>query len=275
MKFIFLLIASVFFCSLTYSQEDVKGSKDHPMFNRMPGYRIMHYKEHEFDVYKDFLNETGKKMSVEGRYYYFNYGLNKGAKTSSGPQVLRNYMNAVKKVGGSVIYEEGCCNVYLKLKHNNQVIWARVKSYSDAGSYQVWIIEEAKMEQDIVANANAMLNDIKSQGRVALYGIYFDFDKSDVKPESEPTLKEISKLLSENPSLNLYVVGHTDNVGDYNYNMKLSQSRAEAVVNILVSKYKIDKNRITSAGVGPLSPIASNDTEEGKALNRRVELIKR
>ena len=95
------------------------------------------------------------------------------------------------------------------------------------------------------------------------------------KPESDPTLKEISKLLSENPRLNLYVVGHTDNVGDYNYNMKLSQARADAVVKTLVSKYNVDKKRLTPAGVGPLSPVTTNDTEEGKAKNRRVELIKK
>ena len=105
--------------------------------------------------------------------------------------------------------------------------------------------------------------------------IYFDFDKSDVKSESDPTLKEISKLLSENPKLNLYVVGHTDNVGDYDYNMKLSQARADAVVKTLVSKYNVNKNRLTSGGVGPLAPVTTNDTEEGKAKNRRVELIKK
>ena len=275
MKLILLFVISILFCSLAFSQEDIKGSKDHPLFNRMPGYRIMHYNDRDFDVYKNFRNENGKKMTVEGHFYYFQYGIKKGEKKASGPQVLRNYMNAVKKVGGSVILEEGCCNVYLKLKKNNQVTWVRVESYRDAGSYQVWIVEEAKMEQDIVVDAKAMLNDLNSQGHIALYGIYFDFDKSDVKSESEPALKEISKLLSENPSLNLYVVGHTDNTGDFNYNMKLSQSRAEAVVNTLTSKYGVNKNRITSAGVGPLSPIASNDTEEGKALNRRVELIKR
>jgi outer membrane protein OmpA-like peptidoglycan-associated protein len=269
------LIVCFLFSALIYSQEDIKGSKDHPLFNRMPGYRIMHYKDQEFDVYKDFLNEKGKKMTVEGHFYYFNYGIKKGEEKASGPQVLRNYMNAVKKAGGSVVYEEGCCNVYLKLKNNNRITWVRVKAYRDAGSYQVWIVEEAEMEQDIVVDAKSMLNDINAQGRVALYGIYFDFDKSDVKPESDPTLKEISKLLSENPKLDLYIVGHTDNVGDYNYNMKLSESRADAVVKTLVSKYNVDKNRLTPAGVGPLAPVTTNDTEEGRAKNRRVELIKK
>jgi OmpA-OmpF porin, OOP family len=274
MRYTLLFLSILILCSFLYSQ-DVEGSKDHPMFNRMTGYRITNYKEREFDVYKDFMNEKGKKMTVEGHSYYFNYGLNKGAKLPSGPQVLRNYMNAVKNAGGSVVFEEGCCNVYLKLEKNNRITWVRVKAYRDPRSYQMWIIEEDKMKQEIVVDAKSMLNNINSQGRVALYGIYFDFDKSDVKPESDPTLRQISKLLTENPSLDLYVVGHTDNVGDFKYNMKLSQSRAEAVVAKLISDYGIDKTRLTAAGVGPLSPVTSNSTEEGRAENRRVELIKK
>jgi len=275
MKTFTLILTLLIFCSLSFAQEDAKGSKDHPLFNRMPGYRIMGYEDKDFYVFDKFLDENGKKMNVEGHYYYFNYGLNDGEKMASGPQVLRNYMNAVKKAGGIVVYEEGCCNVYLKLAKNNRITWVRVKAYTDAGSYQVWIVEEAEMEQDIVVDANSMMSDINVQGRVALYGIYFDFDKTEVKPESDPTLKEIAKLLSDNPSLNLFVVGHTDNTGDYKYNMKLSQDRAEAVVKALVSKYNVDSKRLTSAGVGPLAPFTTNDTEEGKAKNRRVELIKK
>ena len=82
-------------------------------------------------------------------------------------------------------------------------------------------------------------------------------------------------MLSDNPSLNLFVVGHTDNVGDFKYNMKLSEERANAVVKVLISKYGVDKKRLTPAGVGPLAPVTSNDTEEGRAENRRVELIKK
>lgn len=274
MKVGMFLFVCFLFSALIYSQGDIKGSKDHPMFNRMPGYRITEYKEHDFNVYNDFFIGKGKSMSLEGHTYNINYGLNKGVEPASGPQVLRNYMNAVKKAGGTVVYEEGS-NVYMKLIKDNRVTWVRVNASGDAYSYFVWIIEEAEMEQDIVVDAKSMLGDINAQGRVALYGIYFDFDKSDVKPESDPTLKEISKLLSENPKLKLYVVGHTDNVGDYNYNMKLSQARADAVAKTLVSKYNVDKSRLTPAGIGPLAPVTTNDTEEGKAKNRRVELSKK
>ena len=272
LQFLSIIFLFYSFCS---AQEDVKGSKDHPLFNRMPDYRIMRYENLDFNVLKDFRDADGKKITVEGKYYYFNYGIKKGAKSASGPQVLRNYMNAVKKAGGQVVFEEGCCNVYLILQKNNRITWVRVKAYTDAGSYQVWIVEEAAMKQDIVVDANAMLSDINAQGHVALYGIYFDFNKSEIKPESESTLNEIVKLLNENPELNLYVVGHTDNVGKFSYNMELSKSRAEAVVNTLVSKFSVNQNRLVAAGVGPLAPVATNDTEEGKAKNRRVELIKK
>jgi OmpA-OmpF porin, OOP family len=275
MKTLIIVFTLSIFCSLTFSQEDIGGSKDHPLFNRMPGYRIARYENIEFNVYDDFKDENGKRVKVEGHYFFFNYLVKDGEKSASGPQVLRNYMNAVTKAGGEVLFEEGCCNVYLKLEKNNQITWVRVKAYKDAGSYQVWIVEEAEMEQDIVVDASSMFNDINAQGRVALYGIYFDFNKSDVKPESDPTLKEIAKLLADNPSLNLFVVGHTDNVGDFKYNMKLSEERADAVVKVLISKYGVDKKRLTPAGVGPLAPVTSNDTEEGREENRRVELIKK
>ena len=107
-----------------------------------------------------------------------------------------------------------------------------------------------------------------------IYGIYFDFNKAEVKPESEPALKEITKLLQQNPNLKLYVVGQTDNEGALDYNMKLSQQRAEAVVKELVTKYNVVQGRLTACGLGPLAPVISNDTEEGKAKNRRVELVK-
>lgn len=139
---------------------------------------------------------------------------------------------------------------------------------------QVDFIEVKPMETGlVVVNADALAKDIAKTGHVAIYGIYFDFDKADVKPESDPVLKEIAKLLQQNPKLKLYVVGHTDNVGDLTYNMKLSQARAGAVVEELVSKYGVDAKRLKAHGVGPLSPVVSNNTEEGRAKNRRVELV--
>lgn len=130
------------------------------------------------------------------------------------------------------------------------------------------------MEQQVVADAKSLMSDIQEKGSASVYGIYFDFDKADIKPESEPAINEIAKLLQENKGLKLYVVGHTDNVGGLDYNMKLSKARADAVIKELVTKYKISPDRLKAYGVGSLAPVASNDTEEGKAKNRRVELVK-
>lgn len=267
------ILAFIIILSCVLNAQDVAGSKDHPLFNRMPDYRIMRYEDNDFDVYKEFLDNNGKKMTVEGRYYFFNYGIKKGAIASSGPKILRNYMNAVKSAGGTVVYEEGCCNVYLSLKKDNRITWVRVKSYTDGRSYQVWIIEEEEMEQDIVADPKAMGDDIERTGRVAIYGIYFDTDSYKIKPESDPTLKAIAELLKTKSNLNVYVVGHTDMTGDFDHNMKLSENRAKAIVDALVKDYEISAKRLIGKGVGPLSPVSTNKTNEGKQLNRRVELV--
>ena len=137
------------------------------------------------------------------------------------------------------------------------------------------VVESKAMETGMVAvKADAMAKGIDSTGHIALYGVYFDTDSADIKPESSSTLEEMSKLLRSRPSLKLQVVGHTDSQGGYEHNTDLSRRRAEAVATSLVSRYGVDSGRLRAAGVGPLSPVASNDTPEGRAKNRRVELVK-
>src|SRR4029453_7794640 len=123
-------------------------------------------------------------------------------------------------------------------------------------------------------DAAAMAKDISRTGHVALYGIYFDTDKADPKSESQPTLQEIAKLLKQDAAMQHYIVGHTDNVGAFDYNIGLSERRAAAVVKELTAKHGIAAARLKAAGVGMLSPVAPNDGEEGRAKNRRVELVK-
>jgi outer membrane protein OmpA-like peptidoglycan-associated protein len=139
--------------------------------------------------------------------------------------------------------------------------------------YNVQMVEKQLMKQDVVANADALSGSIKETGRVAVYGIYFDTGKADLKPESDPALAEIVKMLKADPGLKVYVVGHTDNVGQFTSNVKLSQDRAASVVNALVSKHAIAAARLIPFGCGPATPVASNKTDVGKAKNRRVELV--
>ena len=137
------------------------------------------------------------------------------------------------------------------------------------------IVETAPMEKKMVTvNADAMAKSIADQGTIALYGIYFDTGKADLKPESRPTLDEIAKLLQADQGLRLYVVGHTDSVGGFDYNMDLSRRRAQAVAQELAGAHGVPRDRLQSAGVGFLAPVATNENEEGRALNRRVELVK-
>jgi len=132
------------------------------------------------------------------------------------------------------------------------------------------------METGMVkVTADILKENILKDGHTAVYGIYFDTGKSDIKPESDETIKEIAALLKANASLQVYIVGHTDNVGKLKDNMELSQKRAEAVVNELVTKYKIPSTNLQAEGVGPLAPLATNDTKEGKELNRRVDIVKK
>lgn len=129
------------------------------------------------------------------------------------------------------------------------------------------------MQQTIVADAASLRDGLKATGHVAVEGIYFDTGKSELKPESTPALAEVAKLLSADPSLKLWVVGHTDSVASVEGNMSLSRARAEAVVAALTTKHGIAPARLKGHGVGPLAPVATNQTEEGRAKNRRVEIV--
>ena len=139
---------------------------------------------------------------------------------------------------------------------------------------QVDVVEREAMEQRMVTvAAEEMASAIAAGGSIALYGIYFDTDKADLKLESAATIAEIATLLNDNRDLQLLVVGHTDNVGSFTYNRELSEKRAAAVVNELTSEYGIRAERLQPVGVSYACPVASNKTEEGRALNRRVELV--
>jgi Outer membrane protein and related peptidoglycan-associated (lipo)proteins len=272
------LICSLFLLMAGFApmiaQQDAEGSKDPALFTRMPGYHIYRCDDLQFDKY-EFKISDSKTQTVEGHSLFIMYDLNDNVQAPSPLQTVRNYTNAVKKIGGQVVYEwdDAGPNAVLKVVKNGMETWAAVyASYN--GSYNIHVIEKEAMKQDVVADASSMASSIKETGKVALYGIYFDTGKATLKPESQPTLQEIAKLLKTVPGLKLYVVGHTDNTGAFDANMKLSMDRVASVINALVSKYSVSAASLKACGDGPTAPVASNDTEEGKALNRRVELVK-
>jgi outer membrane protein OmpA-like peptidoglycan-associated protein len=137
------------------------------------------------------------------------------------------------------------------------------------------IVETTAMETGLVnVDAAAMAKEIAQSGHVALYGIHFDTNSAELKAESQPALQEIATLLKQDAGLKLLVVGHTDSVGGYEANVALSNRRAAAVLQELTTKYGIVAARLRAVGVGMAAPVASNETEEGRARNRRVELVR-
>jgi outer membrane protein OmpA-like peptidoglycan-associated protein len=255
-------------------ETDIKGSKDHPLLTRMPDFHITAYSDKDFDKF-DFIVLNDKKVSrvsVEGHKYFINYALNRDAKQPGDLKVVRNIQNALTKIGGKVLSEgERPWNSTIKLEKGGKETWVEVRAWPTL--YALTIVEKEVMKQEVEANAEAMGNDINTTGHVSIYGIYFDTGKAEIKPESDAAIAEIAKLLKNNNALKVYVVGHTDNAGSFDANMKLSKDRAAAVTNSLVSKHGIASSRLMAYGVSSLNPIASNKTEEGKAKNRRVELV--
>jgi len=254
-------------------QPDSKDCKDHPLFpTRMPEYRIAACKVEDFGIY-EFYATKGPKTPVEGKFTFITYAYT-GQRTSepSGLAVVRNYENAIKKAGGTILQSVPTWWVNGKIVKDGQEVWVQ----AEKGNGTIWlrIVEKKAMEQYIVADAAALGNDIRATGHVAVYGINFDTGKSIIKPESAQAIGEIAKLLTADPSLKVFVVGHTDTVGGVDSNIKLSQDRAEAVLQALVRDHGIAPARLRASGCGPFAPVASNDTEEGRAKNRRVELVK-
>ncbi|MBM3791017.1 MAG: OmpA family protein [Acidobacteria bacterium] len=246
--------------------QDVAGSKDHPMFTRLQNFYIGEYLFEDF-ASEDFSDAEGNEITVEGKRYVITYYPVDPDAHVAPLKVVRNYTNAIKKIGGTS-YEYTEHSSYLSLKKNGRETWAKV--YVGDGFYTLTILEKAEVEQEVTAND--MLQELNRSGHIALY-INFDTGKSDIKPDSQPIVDQILALLNENADLKLRIEGHTDNVGKPDMNKRLSEDRARAVVSALVGR-GINPSRLVPAGFGQDKPVADNSTEEGRARNRRVELVK-
>jgi OOP family OmpA-OmpF porin len=264
------IFLSILFVGVAFAQEqDVEGSKDHPLLSRMKGFYISGYEELSYDSH-EFYDAEDNEYIIEGHKWVIEYTLKEGVVAPGQLKVRRNYIDAIKKIGGTILFDRG---VYMKVAKGNKESWIEVWASSDGSDYTLTIVERAIMEQEVVADPEALAGDIKTTGHAAVYGIYFDLDSYTIKPESEPTIEAIAEMLKTNSSLKVYVIGHTDMTGELEYNMELSSRRAEAVVYALVDRYGIAEDRLEAKGVGPLSPVSTNKTEEGRKLNRRVELV--
>lgn len=269
----FFLVLFALLPAIPASAQDKAGCSDDPLFpTRMPHYRIEHCEHKAFDSY-DFFTVKPPKKRVEGEYTLITYAVTKREDEASPLEVIRNYENALKKIGARIegIDPNAKWWVVGSLTVDGRKVWAEAQK----GNGKIWlrIVREKAMAQTIVANAAALASDLATTGHVTVHGILFDTGKSELKPESANAVAEIAKLLKADPKLKVYVVGHTDTVGSLDANLALSKARAEAVVQALV-KDGVAAARLKSFGNGPFAPVASNATDEGKARNRRVELVK-
>lgn len=286
---------------------DVSGSADYPGIGRFEGSEIELYESENYDsttlasgpVLKDSDAES-TALTVEGAVTRIMYKVPKG---SSALEVFRNFENRILEAGFTSIVSGGpeqfkyytfmYKHPVEKLRSNsmsNEVWYLSAEKEADGSKTYVSLLVSphsggdgqrarliavtTKAMENRMLDAEKMLSSINESGRVALYGIYFDTDSAGIKAESAPAMQEITRLLTDNPGLELIVVGHTDNQGSYDYNMDLSRRRADAVAMSLSADYGISSSRLRGAGVGYLAPAASNADEGGRQLNRRVELVR-
>jgi OOP family OmpA-OmpF porin len=242
--------------------------------------------------------KPSKTLHLEGKVFTADYG---NPANRSVLEIYRNYEQALVRAGFQTLYTcngtecgaaEECCSHHPTLRDPSYLrrflaaklsrpegdlyvsLAVQSQSADNSGDTLLDVIEVKPIESVSLVDAAALSDSVTRTGHAAVYGIYFDSGKADVKPESDAALKEIAKLLQEDAKLKLYVVGHTDNQGTLEFNMDLSRRRSNAVAQVLTAKYGLAAARLAGQGVGPLSPVASNDSEDGRAKNRRVELVK-
>lgn len=164
---------------------------------------------------------------------------------------------------------------YIAAKKGNVYIAVSGKRYSDNETVVLLdVIEMQEMEDDLITvNADFIADKLFKEGKIALQEILFDHDKASIKEKSKPLLGEIAKFLKANPTIVIFVVGHTDMTGEVQYNIDLSNQRAKAVTDYLINIHQIASSRLLPYGVGPLAPVDNNISESGKSKNRRVELV--
>ncbi|MBL8173708.1 MAG: OmpA family protein [Bryobacterales bacterium] len=266
---------------------------DHPAVTSYPGSRILIHRQVEFDEYPLALDLSGRKerLHLEGRVTRIQYRNPAGR---SALEIYRNYEGAFRAVHAKLLFTcklEQCRSwpLYHEQKLINmgsQSYHAFVARFVHAGREThavvavsqpitwVHIIEAKPMDFGLVAvDARAMQETLGRNGRISLHNIQFDTGQSAILPQSRNTIAEIAKLLTSTPTLNLDIVGHTDDTGTEEGNLLLSTARAKSVVSELVTSFKISASRLRGRGAGQSSPLDSNQSVEGRAKNRRVELV--
>jgi OmpA-OmpF porin, OOP family len=271
MKFLLrLLFCTLLFVSVSTLRaqdddkpKDAEGCKDSPLITRFPGSIIHSCDNKEFEQ-ADFPMANSEQKHLEGDYHYWDIGTREG---TSEIQVFRNFQNALKTAGFSIDFTNSPSQI---VAHKGNT-WIFIDNRGDY--YYQTIITTKEMQQEVTADASALSDEISKSGHVAVYGIHFDTGKATILPDSENALAEIVKLLLQNTDLKLRVEGHTDNQGNAAANHALSERRAQAVVS-WVTAHGVQGTRLSAIGMGQTKPVADNGSDDGRAKNRRVELVK-
>ncbi len=274
-------------------------------------YKQVKWDTYKLPVYLDNTKKPNYKepLELEGKIQRWQYSV---SPDNNPAYVIRNFQKAFEAKGYKILlnakpgvdFDEGGAGfggdfyggfenlhldrfgfAYEPVGNNTAVIIAKTRS----GGNDVYIVEVASafsnttlITQDVIeveaaetgkVTVKSLEDGLSSQGHVAVYDIHFDTGKSDIKPESKDALSQIASYLKANPNKHFAIVGHTDNEGDFQANMKLSQDRATAVMNVLVNDYGVSADQIKAYGVGSLSPVSTNHTDNGRAQNRRVEIV--
>jgi OmpA-OmpF porin, OOP family len=257
--------------------QDADGCKEHPLFpTRMPNYILSECKQNFDAVTFNTAKGGSKTIGKEGSRTFLRYDFNgeSGQQKPSTLQILRNYENASKKVGGSAVFLDAgeAIATYKIMKNGQEAAWVKIECGGNDNNdfFNLEILELEEMKQDITAND--ILTALNRDGHISLY-INFDNGKWDIKPESQKTVDHVADMLKANPNLKVSIEGHTDNVGTPPANKTLSENRAKSVMNAVATK-GIDKTRLAARGWGQEKPLGENTSEEGRAKNRRVEIVK-
>ncbi len=252
-------------------ENDVPGARDHKMFTRMPGFFIDAFEQKEAASYT--VDADQDKTGVTDRRVLIDYVLREASPPPHDGQIIGNHAAAVSALGGHVIFRDENAAVF-RIQEEFTEIWVHLVVWG-GDRYGLRIIETHVAPPKTVMDPHLLAESLEAEGRVAIYGLVFDAEKTVVTPESTPILVAISDLLKAYPDLRLHVVGHTDNQGNFLGSLNRSKREANLVVRELLANYGIKPGRLQPYGVGPLSPIASNGHEPGRRLNRRLDLVLR
>jgi len=248
--------------------QDAEGCKDSPIITRMPGSTIHSCENKEYEQVKMPVakNKDGEvtEKTLEGEFHSWDYGTREGV---SEIQVFRNFETALKQAGMKIVYEDSPATITA----NKGDTWYWLQN---SGSYYYQTLLTVKsMQQEVTADASSIADELSKSGHIALYGIHFETAKATILPDSETVLADVAKMLQQNRDVKVSIEGHTDNVGSAAANQTLSEKRAQAVVAWL-SSHGIEGSRLQAKGWGASKPVDDNATEDGRAKNRRVELVK-